>query len=109
MKGGRPHFFMGDIVGFLFYLVLELILVLFFVTLLLSSLCLQRAFKRMWGKNLHCVVVRLSKIVIYDNIVTMTILSLYCRDNIVTIYDNKTIGFFNLRKKYFSKQKMLAT
>ena len=52
---------------------------------------------------------KLSKIVIYDNIVTMTILSLYCRDNIVTIYDNKTIGFFNLRKKYFSKQKMLAT
>ena len=38
---------------------LEVILVLFFVTLLLSSLCLQRAFKRMWGKNLHFVVVRL--------------------------------------------------
>ena len=55
------------------------------------------------------LVAKLSKIVIYDNIVTMTILSLYCRDNIVTIYDNKTIGFFNLRKKYFSKQKMLAT
>ena len=64
------------------------------------------------GFSVLLVVTRLSKIWQYDNIVTMTVLSLYCQDNIVTIYDNKTIGlwyrleFFNLRKKYFSKQKI---
>ena len=68
-----------------------------------------------WIAILELDAGRLSKIWHYDNIVTMAILSQYCRDNIVTIYDNKTIGlwyrleFFNLRKKYFSKQKMLAT
>ena len=41
MKGGRPHFFMGDIVGFLFYLVLRWSLY-YSLSLCFLVLCISR-------------------------------------------------------------------